>query len=283
MTINNTSFKKEIYIENKKTNFLNNTNTIKEKNTFNTDSLKIDSLNSKVKNLELFSDNENLTEIDKSFSKIENASTIEEKFDLIVNVLKKNNSTIDLKSENRNIVSFRNPNLPSENDKKGFYDDVTYVFWMDKSGNKKVERFVSNTDPNGLFTDDRPKGDFGRIVAGKTYKYSFSTSTYLGDVLRPIGKLNIERFDVKENKFKPAQTTFATDATFLFHSGLSIYKDTPKYNLNTFSMGCQTFPKIVEKNNISDEWTRLWDTLNGNNTKIRQKEINYTILELSKK
>ncbi|MFN8673487.1 MAG: hypothetical protein U0457_15560 [Candidatus Sericytochromatia bacterium] len=234
-----------------------------------------------VKNFS-FTNKQTPDEIENAFEKIENAETQEEKFDLIFETLKQNDAKIDEKPEHRNIVSFRNPNLPTENNKKGVYDDVTYVFWKDKEGNKRVESFQSNTDPNGLFIKSRPNGDFGRIVAGQTYTFSFSKSNDLGDVLRPTNKLNIERFDSETNKFKKVKTNFATDGTFLFHNGLDIYKNSPKMNNNTFSMGCQTFPSIYDSKSKTwdNQWKKFWETMNGNDTKNRQKEINYTILQL---
>jgi len=208
-------------------------------------------------------------------TKINDSESEEKKYDLLASYLKQNNHPVDNLPERRNIVAFRQPNLPSENNSKGVYDDKTFVFWQEKDGTKKVREFVSNTDPNGLYTLDRPNGDFGRIVAGKTYSFGFSTSTNYGNVLRPIGKLEIERYSKTDNQFKPAKTSLDVDRTFLFHSG-------QEKQFGTFSMGCQTFPAYYESNTnkYKETFTDFWQTMRGDEPKNRQKQINYTIIEL---
>lgn len=230
----------------------------------------------KESNVSFYSGINNKTTLLDDFNSIEKAKSEAEQFDLLTEVVIKNNGKIDSTPENRNIVAFRNPNLPSENKTDGVYDDVTFVFWKEKDTTKKVERFKSNTDPNGSFLEERPNGDFGRIMSGKTYKYTFSYSnTIKDDCLRPISKLNIERFSPKEEKFKPVSTSLETDRTFLFHHGLAT---------NTFSMGCQTFPRTYEQKTrtFDDSWDDFWSVIQGDNVKNRQKEINYTILEFHK-
>lgn len=221
-----------------------------------------------------------------ALEKINSCSTESEKYDLIVQTLKDNNfNKINFSPDKRNIVAFRNPNLPTENNKKGVYDDTTFVFWKDKDGNKRVDKFITNTDPNGLFVGDRPNGDFGRIKSGKTYTFGFSTSGNFGNVLRPISKLDIERFSPADGMYKDAKTSLEADKTFLFHHGADLYNKNNLYdkmNGNTYSMGCQTFPDIYDKTTKTWEntYNRFWDDLGGNE-KTRQKEIFYTILNVS--
>lgn len=221
-----------------------------------------------------------------TLEKINSCETEAEQYDLIVEALKDNNcSKINFSADKRNIVAFRNPNLPTENNKKGVYDDTTFIFWKDKEGNKRVEKFISNTDPNGLFIADRPKGDFGRIKSGKTYTFGFSTSGNFGNVLRPISKLDIERYSPIDEIYKYTKTSLEVDKSFLFHHGADLYNKNNLYdknNGNTFSMGCQTFPDIYDKTTKTWEntYNEFWDDLGGNE-KTRQKEIFYTILDIA--
>jgi hypothetical protein len=209
------------------------------------------------------------------FDSIINSESEEEQFNMLSETILANGGKIDSNPEIRNIVAFRNPNLPTENKSRGVYDDTTFVFWKEKDGTKKVKEFESNTDPNGLFTGDRPKGDFGRIVAGKTYTFGFSYSQKFGNTLMAKDKLSIERFAPDENVYKPAKTTLDVDKSFLFHDGVEVGN-------NTFSMGCQTFPRFYDfkTQTWDNEFNNFWTAMNGD-SKERQKSIFYTILQFS--
>jgi hypothetical protein len=222
----------------------------------------------------------------QALEKIELSENESEQYDLIINILKENNAKINTSSDKRNIVAFRNPNLPTENNRKGVYDDITFVFWKDKDGNKKVEKFITNTDPNGLFIGDRPKGDFGRIKSGKTYTFAFSSSTNYGDVLRPISKIDIERYSPNDEVYKDAKTSLDVDRTFLFHKGNPLMNKNNLYdknNMNTLSMGCQTFPDIYDKTTKTweNQFENFWEDLGGTDKSTRQKELFYTILDIN--
>lgn len=176
----------------------------------------------------------------------------EEKFSFYENLAKQKGGKINLTPEARNIVSLRVPTDPNANNGKGIYNDKTAVLWVDKSGNKHVEEFLSNVDPSAQYSGNGFRKDSGRIREG-CYTYKVSESDKLGAILKPVDGVRVDRF--RDGRF---QKTSEIKNDFLFHHG---GQD------NTYSAGCQTFSP--------NDWQRFWSVVSsGSNS----NNIKYTIV-----
>ncbi len=192
-----------------------------------------------------------------------------QKFDVYAKYFQDKGVKLNTNPGERTILGLREPTNMNTNNGTGAYDDRIAVLWTDKQGNKHVQEFQANTEPNEYYrkqgygndVDGKNGNDMGQIADGH-YEYQKSTG-YTGwlkgkPVLRPTRPVDtqhdvnhdgmINGADAKKDKNLPAMD-------MLFHAGS---------NNNTGSAGCQTMK--------GSDYKRFWDSLGDD------KKFNYLLV-----
>ncbi|MBI1682712.1 LysM peptidoglycan-binding domain-containing protein [Caulobacter hibisci] len=170
----------------------------------------------------------------------------------------------DLAAGKQVILGLRTETSLSANGGKGAYDDRVVV--LQQGG--QVREFAASTEPSvqydgryGADFDGDGRKELGRIAEG-TVTFQKSTSSTLGDVLRPTGSHAVQRDTNHDGRIDARDargTGVSTDNSFLFHAG---------GNGNTGSAGCQTLKPA--------DFQAFWSGLSD------QKSFNYVLVNVDR-
>ena len=204
-----------------------------------------------------------------------------DKYDYCRNIIKRQGGSFFVENSRRNLISFRSENSTKVNQWKGIYDDWTYLVWKNSNGQKKCQKYKSNTDPSSRYedsSDPRADGptmgqdadhdgirDLGRLQEGYyEYQVGFSDKygpqNNIGNVLKPTKEAQTVIRDVDHDGIFEANEPLLGANDMFFHTGSST---------RTLSAGCQTMPP--------DEYKRFWNELTTNGT-YNPGVIGYTLV-----
>ena len=195
-----------------------------------------------------------------------------QKYDYYASKIEGVSGSIQSGANKYNIVMMRKKTNFYENDGSGIFDDVIGVIWIDSSGEKRVQEFISNGEPAATVQGKRwrqykkeepvDKGGYipGRMHEG-TWKYKIGSpgkvwKKYLRSREAVPNDLGVPRKFPEGGEF----IEYGGKAySLLFHPG---------GKTRVGSAGCQTFPR--------SEFRRLWNTITQEGD---PETLLYTVIE----
>ena len=176
-----------------------------------------------------------------------------------------------LTDKKRVLLGLRVSTNTGSNKGKGTYDDRIVTLWQVADGTKHAQEVKANTEPSAQYQGEQGANvggdkqlDLGCLPPG-SYGYKKSTSSKLGNVLRPRQTLYVERDTNRDGVFD-AKDTYDAKKLAGLSSGDSVLIHKGGVD-NTWSAACQTIPKT--------DFGNFWKSLG------KQNDFEYVLVKVA--